>query len=92
MSNDTRTDILCHAFAHLDALFTRHNVEAFVHLRRSTAGAVHLRFHTRWPAPQPLSAELDRYADELNLHFVPEHVEGAGLIVTLEPLPELEDL
>lgn len=92
MSQEHRVDILAHTFTLLDAAFTRHNVQAFVHLRRRTHGAIELRFHTPWPAPPALSAELDAIADTADLHFVPQHVEGAGLVITVEPLPALEDL
>lgn len=92
MTTAERADILAHTFTLLDAAFTRHNVQAFIHLRRRMEGLVELRFHTPWPAPAPLSTELDRIADEAALHFVPSHVEGAGLVVLVEPLPQLEDL
>lgn len=92
MDNATRTDRLLEAFAHLHHLFTRTNTDLFIHLRRHTRGATSLRFHCQWPPPHHLAEELDAMACELNIAFRPEYVEGVGHVITLEPVPELEDL
>lgn len=92
MSNEARTATLCDVFTQLDAAFTRHKVDAFIHLRRRMTGGIELRFHTRWPALQPLRDELDKLAEELELCWFPEHVEGLGLVVTVEPMPSLHQL